>query len=104
MLLMLKNAGKEDLGFESDVFPPEKGIYLSCLKSKGWHLKTAEGYTFPYEWDSKARLAHPKMFKLWQSGVALIKNSDSLITIDELYKHWMSPPFKVVRRSSGLLR
>jgi ABC-type cobalamin/Fe3+-siderophores transport system ATPase subunit len=101
MLLMLKNAGKEDLGFESDVFPPEKGIYLSCLKSKGWHLKTAEGYTFPYEWDNKAQVTQPKMFKLWQSGVALIKNSDSLITIDELYKHWMSPPFGL---TSGLCR
>ena len=101
MLFMLENASKEDLGFEADVFPPEKGIYLSCLKSKGWHLKTAEGYTFPYEWDSKARLAHPKMFKLWQSGVALIKNSDSLITIDELYNHWMSPPFGL---TSGLCR
>ena len=101
MLLMMKNASKEDLGFEADTFPPEKGIYLSCLKSKGWHLKTSEGYTFPYQWDNKTQLEHPKMFKLWKSGVDLIKNSDSLVTIDKLYEHWMLPPFGL---TSGLCR
>lgn len=101
MLLMLENAGEEDLGFSEDMFPPEKGIYLSCLQSTGWHIKTAEGYTFPYEWDEAHQKKHPEMFALWQSGVELIKNSDSIITIDELYKYWMSPPFGL---TSGLCR
>ncbi|MDO6841237.1 hypothetical protein Q4602_17265 [Paraglaciecola chathamensis] len=101
MLLMLEHAGEEDLGFAEDSFPPEKGIYLSCLQSKGWHIETAEGYTFPYEWDKQQQKDHPEMFTLWQSGVELIKNSESIITIDELYKYWMSPPFGL---TSGLCR
>ncbi|GAA6185575.1 hypothetical protein [Aliiglaciecola sp. NS0011-25] len=101
MLCMLENASKEDLGFEPDSFPPEKGIYLSCLKSKGWHKKTAEGFIFPYEWDEKAKSTHSKMYNLWQSGVDLIKGSSGMVTMDQLYRHWMAPPFGL---TSGLCR
>jgi energy-coupling factor transporter ATP-binding protein EcfA2 len=101
MQAMLTNAGDEDLGFEVDNFPPEKGIYLSCLKSKGWHIKTDEGFMFPNEWDAKTIELEPAMHKLWQSGANVIKNSSTMITMDELYRYWMAPPFGL---TSGLCR
>lgn len=101
MMAMLESGGKEDLGFDKNSFPPEKGIYLSCIKSKGWHQRTKEGFMFPPEWDKSSRTKNPDMFGLWQSGVDFIKNSSSMVTIDLLYKHWMSPPFGL---TSGLCR
>lgn len=101
MMAILEYGGKEDLGFDKNSFPPEKGIYLSCIKSKGWHQKTKEGFMFPPEWDKSSKTKNPDMFGLWQSGVDFIKNSSSMVTIDLLYQHWMSPPFGL---TSGLCR
>lgn len=101
MLAMLEHASVEDLGFPTDTFPPEKGIYLSCLKSKGWHRQTDEGFTFPARWDREEKTRHPDMFGVWQSGVDFIKRSNSLVTMDQLYDYWMRPPFGL---TSGLCR
>lgn len=101
MIAMLENGAKEDLGFDINSFPPEKGIYLSCIKSKGWHQKTKEGFMFAPEWDAKSKAKNPDMYDLWQSGVDFIKNNKSMVTIDKLYAHWMSPPFGL---TSGLCR
>ena len=38
MNVMLVHGDEDDLGFDSKSFPPEKGIYLSCIKSKGLAL------------------------------------------------------------------
>ena len=101
MLAILNSGNSEDLGFDQNSFPPEKGIYLSCLKSKGWHQLTKEGYMFPAEWSEDSKKAHPKMYELWQSGVEFIKNKKAMVRMDELYKYWMSPPFGL---TSGLCR
>lgn len=101
MLAMLKHGDKEDLGFDKSLFPPEKGIYLSCLKSKGWHQSTKEGFMFPLQWGGDSERTNSKMHELWLSGVNFIKNSKSMVTMDELYKYWMSPPFGL---TSGLCR
>jgi len=93
MNAMLENGDKEDLGFASDSFPPEKGLYLSCLKSKGWHCKSDEGYVFPSQWSDASIKANPSMHALWQDGVTFIKSSKSMITLDDLYNRWMQPPF-----------
>lgn len=101
MTAMLENGGDKDLGFDTHSFPPEKGIYLSCIKSKGWHQESKEGYMFPPQWDEKSKSKNPDMYALWQSGIDFIKNSESMVTIDKLYHHWMSPPFGL---TSGLCR
>jgi hypothetical protein len=101
MMAMLNNGDKEDLGFDQDSFPPEKGIYLSCLKSKGWHQRTKEGFMFPAEWDEDSIRSNSKMHKLWLSGVEFIKRNDSLVTMDSLYSFWMAPPYGL---TSGLCR
>ncbi len=101
MHAMLDDGDKKDLGFDSDAFPPEKGIYLSCIKSKGWHCKTEEGYVFPSEWTIENQQANPKMYNLWLDGFNFIKSSNEMVTIDKLYNRWMRPPFGL---TAGLCR
>jgi hypothetical protein len=101
MNAMFESGDKEDLGFDINSFPPEKGIYLSCLKSKGWHCKTNEGFIFPNKWSKESIEANPMMHALWVSGVELIKTSNKMVTLDELYSIWMKPPFGL---TSGLCR
>lgn len=101
MNAMFESGNKEDLGFDVNSFPPEKGIYLSCLKSKGWHCKTDEGFIFPSKWTEESVEANPVMHSLWLSGVEFIKSSKKMITLDELYTLWMKPPFGL---TAGLCR
>lgn len=101
MYAMLENGDQEDLGFDVDSFPPEKGIYLSCIKSTGWHCKTDEGYMFPSQWSKSAKKENRNMYALWEDGAEFIKSSDEMVTMNDLYQHWMKPPFGI---SAGLCR
>ncbi len=98
---MHNNGNQEDLGFTSSGFPPEKAIYLSCLKSKGWHCDTAEGFLFPSQWSAKAKKDNVEMYNLWKDGADYIKTSNVMITLDDLYNRWMRPPFGL---TSGLCK
>jgi hypothetical protein len=93
MTAMLEHGEEEDLGFDKNSFPPEKAIYLSCLKSKGWHQKTSEGFLFPRQWSKTAIAANPEIYELWKDGTDFIKDSDEMVVLDTLYKRWMSPPY-----------
>lgn len=93
MQAMLENSEKKDLGFDEKTFPPEKGIYLSCLKSKGWHQNTDEGYLFPRAWNDQARINNEKMHQVFEAGYNYIKHANQLVTAKELYELWMRPPF-----------
>ncbi|MCC4832821.1 AAA family ATPase [Shewanella sp. 10N.7] len=101
MNAMLTSGDIEDLGFDNDSFPPEKGIYLSCLKNKGWHTKTGEGFVFPNEWDKSSSNFDSKMHGLWLDGFEFIKSSNEMVTLDQLYRRWMMPPFGL---TTGLCR
>ena len=102
MYAMLEKGNVEDLGFNDvKTFPPEKGLYLSCLKSKGWHCQTDEGFVFPSSWSDESIKANPSMHNLWQDGVKFIESRGEMLTIDELYTHWMKPPFGL---TAGLCR
>jgi len=101
MMAMLNHGDKEDLLFDTNSFPPEKGLYLSCLKSNGWHCKTEEGYVFPGVWPKASIESNPKMHALWKDGVELIKSSKEMITLEDLYNRWMRPPFGM---TAGLCR
>ncbi|MEL0649474.1 hypothetical protein V6248_18785 [Pseudoalteromonas agarivorans] len=103
MNAMFENGDEKDLGFDDKAFPPEKGLYLSCLKSKGWHCETPEGYLFPSEWSKESINANPKMHELFESGFEFIKNNSATkhVTMAELYEMWMLPPFGL---TAGLCR
>lgn len=103
MHAMLENGDEKDLGFDENTFPPEKGLYLSCLKSKGWHCETEEGFLFPSNWSKESQANNPKMHQLWLSGFDFIKgnSADKQVTLAELYDMWMKPPYGL---TAGLCR
>lgn len=101
MLAMLNNDSEEDLGFDSQSFPPEKGIYLSVLKSKGWHRKLEFGYGFSNSWELDSNGVNTDGRDLWNQGYKFIKEADGAVTLQELYHCWMSPPFGL---TAGLCR
>ncbi|WP_137227205.1 hypothetical protein [Shewanella sp. MEBiC00475] len=103
MNAMFKNGDKKDLGFDENAFPPEKGLYLSCLKSKGWHSDTPEGHMFPSVWSEKSIQDNEKMYALWKDGFNFIKENSiqSHVTMAQLYDRWMLPPFGL---TTGLCR
>lgn len=103
LMAMLEHGDEEDLNIQSSAtsMPPEKGLYLSCLASKGWHCKTDEGYVFPSKWPDEKIAENTAMHTLWLDGVNFIKNSDRMVTMEELYDFWMAPPYGL---TAGLCR
>ena len=101
MTAMLEQGEAEDLGFDKNTFPAEKAIYLTCIKSKGWHQQTKEGFLFTDEWSKKNIGQNPAMYSLMQAGIDFIKHSVGMVTIEKLYVYWMSPPFGI---TAGLCR
>lgn len=97
LLAILENDRDSDLGLPENTFPPEKGIYFSCLKSKGWHTPNSE-HSFAGDWfnlvDSDSLNEEQRLaYELWKSGVDFIKNSDGLVVVKDLYDLWMKAPF-----------
>ena len=101
MLAMLNSSDEKDLGFDEEKFPPEKGIYLSCLKSKGWHQATEEGYLFPRSWNESIIKSNSLMHEVFKAGYEFIKSSNQMVTVKELYELWMQPPYGL---TAGLCR
>lgn len=93
LLSMLHNDSEQDLGFDDATFPPEKGIYLSVLKSKGWHQQTSTGFCFVSNWSPEQQEKFNDAYSLWQSGFDFIRSSSNSVTMAELYEHWMAPPY-----------
>jgi len=101
MTAMLEEGEVEDLGFDKNTFPAEKAIYLTCIKSKGWHQNTNEGFLFTSEWSKKSIEQNPAMHSLMEAGIDFIKNSEEMVTIEQLYSYWMAPPYGL---TAGLCR
>ena len=96
-LAMLGKDREKQLDLPTETFPPEKGIYLSCLKAKGWHTPEMKS-TFAGNWieckHSKNLPTNERdVFELWRAGYDFIKSRRDLVVIKELYDYWMSPPF-----------
>lgn len=97
MVAMLDDDTDANLSLPRDTFPPEKGIYLSCLKAKGWHTPTQQP-TFAGNWVNVTDIQtlsvdERDMYVIWKAGSDLIKASKELITLQDLYDYWMKPPF-----------
>lgn len=97
MLAMLNDDCEDQLNLPTKTFPPEKGIYLSCLKAKGWHTPKLTP-SFAGGWlDCKNPESLPAserdVYTLWQAGYDFIKRHGDLVVIKDLYEFWMSPPF-----------
>ena len=95
MQLILDNGDQPDLGFPEDLFPPEKGIYLSCIKDKGWHQDTNEGTLFTTQWSKGKQKSNQDIYNLIVDGIDFIKtyNNGEMVTLNDLFNYWKSPPF-----------
>ncbi|MCW8884755.1 MAG: hypothetical protein OQK12_05800 [Motiliproteus sp.] len=97
MLAILLDDDEENLGLPVKTFPPEKGIYLSCLKHKGWHTpelsRTFAGDWFEVNDASKLPENHRDTYKIWKAGYEFIKASGELVVVKDLHDFWMRPPF-----------
>lgn len=97
MLAMLNDDDEDQLNLPTQTFPPEKGIYLSCLKTKGWHTPKLNP-SFAGSWIDCKNIedlpsSEQDVYVLWQAGYNFIKSRGDLVVIKDLYEFWMSPPF-----------
>lgn len=97
---MLESSDQENLGI--DKFPPEKAIYLSCLKQLGLHQYQAEQGVWSFiipEVDTDGNEERRKNLKLvsemFEKGYELFKKNKRLVTLSELYTEWSKPPFGI---------
>lgn len=88
MMAMVEEGDQEDLGIEG--FPPEKAIYLTCLKNLDLHGINAQGdigFIVPESGDIKSLL---------QAAEELIKSgSEDVVTLDKVSNLWKEAPFGV---------
>lgn len=96
---MLENGDQENLGIEK--FPPEKAIYLSCIKELGLHhinVDTGEWvFDFPAIAESNVGLNSnlERVSKLFERGYQVFTDTKSLVPLTELYKVWADTPFGI---------
>lgn len=89
---LLSNEHTEDLGFDSQKFPPQKAIYISLLKQSGIHQKNNElGY---FELDRPSDDSH--LIELWDESERFLKSSlSNKRNLSEFYELLSSPPYKL---------
>ena len=89
---LLSNEHTEDLGFDSQKFPPQKAIYISLIKQSGIHQKNNElGY---FELDRPSDDSY--LIELWDESERFIKSSlSNKRNLSEFYELLSSPPYKL---------
>lgn len=88
---MVAYAGEKNLGL-SEGFPPEKAIYLSCLKQTGLHGKLESGdygFTIPERTDFEG------LKEMLHKTEEMINQSSALVTLGQVYAFWQAAPFGV---------
>ena len=96
---MLENSNQENLGIEK--FPPEKAIYLSCIKQLGLHQFNADMNEWVFDFpllDKANREQHEnleRVSKLFERGYKVFTDTKSLVPLTELYKAWSDVPFGI---------
>lgn len=102
---MLTNGDRPDLGFPLDTFPPEKGIFISCLQKKGWHTPDLES-VFAGSWITSSTVAESDpnydSYLVWKAGYDLITDAGKLVTVQELQEFWIAPPYGLTAGLSKL--
>lgn len=90
---MIENSKEPRLGI--DKYPPERAIYESILKNNDIH-QSDDGENFYFASPNK----DSSLYHVWQSTNDFINQKQgALITADEIYQLWKSPPFGI---KSGL--
>ena len=88
MMAMVGSGDYENL--DIDGFPPEKAIYLTCLKNLGLHGKSSNG-TYGFQIPRSGQIK-----SLMVAAENLIKKeSDSVVKLNEIYSLWREAPYGV---------
>ena len=92
---MISFSDEENLGL-NEGFPPEKAIYLSCLKQTGLHTKQSNGeYSFVRPEGSESK----NLQLMFNATEEMINESSELVTLADIYKMWEEKPYGL---TSGL--
>lgn len=97
---MLESNECENLNIEK--FPPEKAIYLSCLKQLGLHQYQAEQNKWAFvipkadiENDQVTSGNLKLVTEMMEVGHTLFKSNKGPVKISDLYDIWSAPPFGI---------
>lgn len=97
---MLESNESENLNIEK--FPPEKAIYLSCLKQLGLHQYQIEQNKWAFvipksdiENDQITSNNLKLVTEMMEVGHTLFKSNKGLVKISDLYDIWSAPPFGI---------
>ncbi|MDA3821071.1 MAG: hypothetical protein PF450_00460, partial [Bacteroidales bacterium] len=85
---------KPNLGFD-DKFPPEKAMYLTCIKSLGIHSAGTESPEWQYNEPSDVETK-----KLFNDTLDYIKKERAIHSFGDIFNFWKLPPYGV---TEGLL-
>ncbi|WP_409439572.1 hypothetical protein [Psychromonas sp. GE-S-Ul-11] len=95
LIRMVENGDEFELGFGADNFPPEKGLYLSCLVHKGLHQFNFETELGDFCMPDGS---NQDMVTLFSSALEHLKsNQNKIIYLSELYTLWSSEPYGVAK-------
>lgn len=87
---LVNHFNKEDLGFNSEKFPPEKTIYYTLLKNNGIHVTTGTEYTLTKPTENS------EIFHIWKvCEDFMISAKDERKSITELIDILTSAPYKI---------
>jgi len=95
LVRMVDYYDEPDLGFESKSFPPEKGLYLSCLAKKGLHTYDEESELADFEMPSSDNADVKVLFDI--ALEYLIENQNQVVHLSEIYNLWNQKPFGVAK-------
>lgn len=86
---IIEHANLMDLGYESHLFPPDKTIYLSLLKAKGFHRLVDEQWTLTYPTDESFQ-------GVWNCYLAFLDNAKhAKRSLQDLVDELLKRPYKL---------
>jgi hypothetical protein len=96
MYQMLKKYGEERLGYSGS--SSDAGLYYSVIEQNNLYQRIQDKWVFTTtdQEDNRARHFHP----IWQEANKLMRGSNGLVTLTEIYKKWQDPTIGVKK---GLL-
>lgn len=99
LIAMSEDYPEYELGIAPNSFPAEKGLYYSCIYSKGLHTEDEDG-----SW----RFSHPSdanLSTLFDTTLTMIKEKGTIISIAEVDEMWSQKPYGIAQgvRSIWLL-
>ena len=95
---MVEFSDQDNLGLDEG-FPPEKAIYLSCLKQTGLHAAQKGGFGFkvPKQKGSES------LRKMLEAAKEEINTASELVTLAKIYALWEDKPFGLTAGLSSVL-